>query len=630
LILYHLLQPLADWLQTMPARHKRIILACVDAGIGAAVVMVVFGFNLAFVLVLGLIAGVASVAVGLDRIKLNAFLHGGIHRSLALSAVVSLAAMASLALAQGTIAVDVGLLALPMTFAGIVLSRATMLRTMLAILEYRQGPIRVLIYGAGQTGQQLSAALHQHETILVVGFLDDDPSLQRSLVSGLRVYSPGAITALALRHRIDRVLLAMPSLPAAKQMRLSRQLHALGLDVHALPSFAQLVGTEAICDQLAPLSPDDVLGRTELAWDLDRHADAYRDRTVMVTGAGGSVGAELCRQLLALGPRRLVLFERCELALYTVHRDLMALSLACTVDVCPVLGSVGDARGVGDALTTHGVDIVIHAAAYKHVPLVEANALAGLRNNVIGTEVLAEAAMAAGIKRFILISTDKAVRPTSVMGASKRLAELVVQDMARRPGKTVFSIVRFGNVLGSSGSVIPLFRDQIAAGGPVTLTHDDVTRYFMSLAEAAQLVLLAGALDTQEGGGPSGIFVLDMGKPIRIRDLAMQMIAAAGLSLRDEAHPDGDIAISIVGLRPGEKLHEDLLVTPGMMTTPHPKILRAVEPQIPTNEVLGVLEALRAAIDAGNADLARMVVDLAAGPRETRQNITLLPIKARA
>ena len=633
---YHFMQPLADWLQRLGARAKRIIFSTVDCCVGfataSAVLSAVPGVDHALVgaIAIALIAGFASRVVGLDRTKLNLFLKGGITGGVALAGIVALAIMAWLTLTGHPTAIKAGLLSLPVSFCGVVLSRVAMLHIMLAVLEYRHVPIRVMIYGAGKTGQQLAAALHQHEAILVVGFLDDDASLQRIRVAGLRVHSPAAITALAIHHRVDRVLLAMPSLPAPKLMRLSRQLHALGLDVHALPSFAQLVGTEAICDQLAPLRPDDVLGRTELAWDLDRHASAYRDNTVMVTGAGGSVGAELCRQLLALRPKRLVLFERCELALYTVQRDLAALHFASGTEVCAVLGSVGDMRGVADALADHDVDIVIHAAAYKHVPLVEANVLAGLQNNVIGTEVLAEAALAAGIERFILISTDKAVRPTSVMGASKRLAEMVVQDMARRSSRTVFSIVRFGNVVGSSGSVIPLFRDQIAAGGPITLTHDDVTRYFMSLAEAAQLVLLAGALGKEQGGGAGGIFVLDMGKAIRIRDLALQMIAASGLTLRDAQHPDGDIAICVTGLRAGEKLHEDELVTPGMMTTPHPKILRAVEPQLPAGEVSGVLQALRDAINAGDVDLARMVLEVAIGPREARQNITALPIKARA
>jgi FlaA1/EpsC-like NDP-sugar epimerase len=623
---HQLFQPLAQWLQSIPARDKRVILAGTDGCVGASVAWAVLGGSFAVALCVGLIAGFASRAIGLDRTKLNAFLQSGIHRSLAQSVVVSLAIAVGLALTGDAGATDAALFALPLAFGGIVLSRAVLLRVMLAILEYRHAPIRVLIYGAGKTGQQLSAALQAHETILVVGFLDDDPALHGSSVAGLRVYDPALITALAARHRIDRVLLAMPSQPAARLARLSQRLHALGLDVHALPSFAQLAGTEAICDQLAPLRPDDVLGRTELAWDLDRHAGSYRDRTIMVTGAGGSVGAELCRQLLSLGPMRLVLFERCELALYTIHRELTASPFAASVGILPVLGCVGNARAVKDVLAAHGVDIILHAAAYKHVPLVEANPLAGLQNNVLGTSVVAEAAAAAGIERFTLISTDKAVRPTNVMGASKRLAERVVQDIARRPGRTVFSIVRFGNVMGSSGSVIPLFRDQIAAGGPVTLTHDDVTRYFMSLAEAAQLVLLSAAMDPVQGG----IYVLDMGAPIRIRDLAVQMITAAGLTLRDDAHPDGDIAIAVTGLRPGEKLHEDVLVTPGMMTTPHPKIFRAVEPQAPPGEVPSALRALQDAVYAGDADVARLVVDAAVGLHHQDHNVTPLPIRARA
>ncbi|MES2144312.1 MAG: nucleoside-diphosphate sugar epimerase/dehydratase [Pseudomonadota bacterium] len=622
------LQRLVQYLQVLPAGHKRTILIATDAAVGASAVMVTatlmlpFDHMVALAVLAGILMALVSILLGLDRVKLNAFLHGGILRSLAAAGILALGFGGWLAVTGNSGIAGPSALMFPVlvAFAGLVLSRAVLLRLLLAILEHRHTQTRVLIYGAGTTGAQLAAALQAHETVHVVGFLDDDPSLWGRRVAGLRVHGPAAITALAARHRIDRVLLAMPSLPAAKRLRVSRGLIACGLEVHALPSFAQLAGTGTLCDHLAPISTDDVLGRTELAWDLDRHAGAYRGRTIMVTGAGGSVGAELCRQLLALGPRRLVLFELGEFALYALHRELTALPRADSVDIRPVLGSVTDAACVRDAISDHGIEVILHAAAYKHVPLVETNPLAGLHNNAIGTWVLADAARAAGVSRFILISTDKALRPANMMGASKRLAELVVRDMARRPGRTAFSIVRFGNVMGSSGSVIPLFREQIAAGGPVTLTHDDVTRYFMSLAEAAQLVLLAGAQESVRGGGSGDILALDMGAPIRIRDLAARMVAAAGLTVRDRDNPEGDIEILIIGLRPGEKLQEDALVTPGMMTTPHPKILRAVEPPLPMGEVAGILQALQDAIRAGDADLARLVVDAAVGPRSPAEN----------
>ncbi len=630
------LQHCAHWLQALGGRQKRLILGFVDAVIGAllvgvlALVLPPLDLGLGLVVVAVTLAGLASILLGLNRTKLNTFMHTGILRAAVFAFALALGIATYLSGTRSPSAGDAGLLTAPLAFCGLVLSRAILLHLTLWLLGFRDAPLRVLIYGAGKTGQQLSAALRAHETILPIAFLDDNSELHGSSVAGLRIHGPSSITRLARRHRIDRVLLAMPSQPAAKLLRLSRRINAEGIDVHALPSFAQLVGTEALLDQLAPLDPDDVLGRSQLAWDLDNRAGVYRGRTIMVTGAGGSVGAQLCHQILNLRPKRLVLFDLSELALYTVHRDLGALPMAAGIDIVPILGSVCDARLVGGVLSDHTVDVIFHAAAYKHVPLVEANPLAGLTNNVIGTRVLAEAAQTAGIERFILISTDKAVRPTNVMGASKRLAELVVQDMAKRPGNTAFSLVRFGNVLGSSGSVIPLFRDQIAAGGPVTLTHDDVTRYFMSLSEAAQLVLFAGSLDKRHGGGEGGIFVLDMGDPIRIRDLAVQMVTAAGLTVREDANPDGDIDICVIGLRPGEKLHEELLTSTGMATTPHPKILCAMEPSIPAFDLAGTLQALQSAIDAGDADLARLVVEAAVQPRDFADNVTTIPFASRA
>jgi FlaA1/EpsC-like NDP-sugar epimerase len=304
-------------------------------------------------------------------------------------------------------------------------------------------------------------------------------------------------------------------------------------------------------------------------------------------------------------PRRLVLLEMSELALYTIDRELREIAEGSAIEIVPVLGSTTDSRVTRAAMVEHAVEVVLHAAAYKHVPLVEANPIAGLYNNVIGTRILADAAMDAGVDRFVLISTDKAVRPCNVMGASKRMAELVIQDMAARSRRTRFSMVRFGNVLGSSGSVIPLFKEQIARGGPVTVTHEEVTRYFMTLSEAARLVLLAGSFP---GANGCDVFVLDMGKPIRIRDLAEQMIEAAGLTVRDAANPGGDIEIVVTGLRPGEKLHEELLIGEGLLTTPHPKILRAREASLSEVEIAKALARLGVAIGQGDAPGALAVL----------------------
>jgi FlaA1/EpsC-like NDP-sugar epimerase len=393
----------------------------------------------------------------------------------------------------------------------------------------------------------------------------------------------------------------MPSLSTPALARIAHGLRHCGAEVHALPSFAQMVGLSGLPDRPAPVPIDTLLGRSRLEADLPAVTHAYSGRRIMVTGAGGSIGSELCRQVLACDPGCLVLVEQSELALYTIEKELR--EIGAKPRIVPVLGSVLDGPAMRATMRAHGIDVVLHAAAYKHLPLVEANPIPGLENNVLGTKVLAEAARDARVDRFILVSSDKAVRPTNVMGASKRLAELVVQDLATRATGTRFSMVRFGNVLGSSGSVIPLFEEQIARGGPVTLTHRDVTRYFMTMSEAARLVLLAGSF--ARGGD---VFVLDMGKAVPIRRLARQMIEGAGHTVRDEDNPDGDIEIRVTGLRPGEKLHEELLISSDMLTTPHAKILRAQESYLSEFETATAMRALREAIDARDEIAARAVI----------------------
>lgn len=353
----------------------------------------------------------------------------------------------------------------------------------------------------------------------------------------------------------------------------------------------------------AEISADALLERDKIELDLPEVSEAYEGRCVFVSGAGGSIGSELARQVVAAGARKVVLYDHSEYALYTIERELRQFADAHGVRLIPVLASVTDQKRAQAVLREQEVDIVLHAAAYKHVPMIEENEIAGVRNNVIGTQTMAVASRLAGVRRFMLVSTDKAVRPTNIMGATKRLAELVVQDMQTRSESTVFSMVRFGNVLGSSGSVIPLFREQIRTGGPITLTHADVTRYFMTIPEAARLVLLAGSF--AEGGE---VFVLDMGDPIRILDLARRMVSLSGLRLRDDDHPQGDIEVRFTGLRPGEKLFEELLIDARNLPTPHPKIMRAEEIKLSELEMARLLRDLTTAIDQNDKAAVRQIV----------------------
>ncbi len=569
-----------------------------------------------------------SLALGIHKIKLKAY------ESLAALKSASVAAFTTFGLyllgkgagpEQSVVLITMFML----TFTtAMILARFTLLHLLLAILSVGHVRRNVMIYGAGTTGTQLASALSRHDSVRVVAFIDDNSSLHGMNIMGLTVHGPNRLARLVEKHDVERVLLAMPSAPTARQGAIARQLMEQGLEVHSLPSFAQLVGTEALANSLEPVTPGKLMNRPAVQNLQPSAVDAYQGKSILVSGAGGSVGSELCRQLLEYKPTKVILFEVSELALYQIHKEMCSTPEAAGIEFVPILGSVTEYRQVRAVCDQHGVDVILHAAAYKHVPLVEANPLAGIVNNVLGTRTLAEAALHFGVKRFIMISTDKAVRPTNVMGATKRMAELVVQDLAQRSTGTDFSIVRFGNVLGSSGSVVPLFREQIARGGPITLTHEDVTRYFMTISEAAQLVLIAGGMPNDRADGTGDLYVLDMGQPIRIRDLAVRMIAAAGCSLKDEDHPDGEIEIVVTGLRPGEKLHEELLIEPGMLTTPHEKILRARERSLSSLEVASALREMRSAVATGNAEAAFAVMEgCVEGYGETRQG---LAIKARA
>jgi FlaA1/EpsC-like NDP-sugar epimerase len=448
---------------------------------------------------------------------------------------------------------------------------------------------RIAIYGAGRAGTQLAYALRAGREYLPVAFFDDNKAVQRVEVAGLRVYAPENLVSVLKVKEIDELLLAIPSASRSRRAEIIDRLEGLHCKVKLVPGMADVVSGKFVVDEIREVEIEDLLGRDSVAPDSALLGKCIAAKVVLVSGAGGSIGSELCRQIVRLQPSRLVLLEQSEFALYSIEQELAATCAVSNlgVELIPLLGSVTDQSRDVIILRSFGVQTVYHAAAYKHVPLVEHNPIEGLQNNAFGTWRMAEAALAAGVETFVLISTDKAVRPTNVMGASKRLAELILQGLARDGAGTRFCMVRFGNVLGSSGSVVPLFRKQIAAGGPVTLTHADITRYFMTIPEAAQLVIQAGSMG--QGGE---VYVLDMGKPVKILDLARRMIHLSGLEVRDEAHPDGDIALEIVGLRPGEKLYEELLIGDNVEGTSHPLIMRAYEHELPWSELRGRLESL--------------------------------------
>ncbi|MFT6676146.1 MAG: FlaA1/EpsC-like NDP-sugar epimerase [Sulfitobacter sp.] len=466
--------------------------------------------------------------------------------------------------------------------------------------ERRSSCKPVAIYGAGAAGIQLAAALRQASEARPVCFIDDNPNLHGLMIAGLHVYGPAKLPMLIDTGRIEQILLAAPSMPKERRDAVIAKLGVYDIEVQVLPSFVELLAGKGLAQSLHTVAPDQLLGRDKVALDTPEIAQAYAGRTVMVTGAGGSIGSELCRQLLNCGPARIILFEQGEYGLYTIDQELQAKARTRNIPLVARLGSVTNKARVAGVIAQEGVEIILHAAAYKHVPMIEENELEGARNNVLGTQVVAQAAADARLERFILVSTDKAVRPTNIMGASKRMAELVVQDTQSRHSDTKFAMVRFGNVLGSSGSVLPLFQKQIAAGGPVTVTHKDITRFFMTIPEAARLVLLAGAY--AKGGD---VFVLDMGEPQKIIDIAHRMITLSGHKVKDPETGIGDIEIKVTGLRPGEKLYEELLIDDdSLLPTPHAKILRAQEAMLSQIEVASMLRELQGAIN--EADTMRL------------------------
>ena len=490
-------------------------------------------------------------------------------------------------------------------------------------VEIRKSSLpQVLIYGAGSAGRQLASGMANSHEMRVVGFLDDDDRLHGHVLNGLHIYNPLDLEEIANQKRVTDVLLAMPSASRARRNQILALLSKMKLSVRTLPSLSDIASGKVTLSDVRELDIDDLLGREPVKPNgllLNRNT---HNKTVLVTGAGGSIGSELCRQLLLTQPKRLLLVEISEFALYQIHQELISalqisdFSFNESIEVVPLLASVCDEIRMHEIMDTWKPQTVYHAAAYKHVPLVEHNPAEGVRNNVWGTRVCAEAAIANGVQNFVLISTDKAVRPTNIMGATKRLAEIVLQalngrmhavdskdlltDYAFTKAKTCFSMVRFGNVLGSSGSVVPLFRQQIKNGGPITLTHPDITRYFMTISEAAQLVIQAGAM-----GSGGDVFLLDMGEPVRIYDLAKKIIDIAGLTIKHEENPHGDVEIKITGLRPGEKLYEELLTGENPNPTQHPRIMKAHEKFIPWDQLQGQLRSLALALSVNDVPKIR-------------------------
>jgi FlaA1/EpsC-like NDP-sugar epimerase len=479
-----------------------------------------------------------------------------------------------------------------------------------------------IIYGAGSAGAQLALSLQAGGEVKPVAFIDDDRKLQKNTVCGLRVYSPGELETLVERHGVDSIMLAMLNVTAAQRRLILERLSNLSVNILTMPTMGELISGKAV-DDLREVEIEDLLGRDQVAPDQALISRSIEGKSVCITGAGGSIGSELARQAVTYGAAKVVLYEQSEYALYAIEAELSLLvrNVNPECQLLPILGSVLDEDRVTEVLKQYGVQTVYHAAAYKHVPLVEHNVLQGVQNNSLGTSVVASVAKKLNIERFILISTDKAVRPTNVMGATKRLAEIVVQRLAaENHSNTIFSMVRFGNVLGSSGSVVPLFKRQIEQGGPITVTHPEINRFFMTIPEAASLVIQAGSM--AKGGD---VFVLDMGEPVKIADLAKQMIRLSGRKVKDTTNPTGDIEVVYSGLRPGEKLYEELLIGNNASGTEHPKILTADEEFASREELDRVLRGIREAIEGNDSQAARqLLIDIVKDFSPSSSNVDLL------
>ncbi|EID4422791.1 polysaccharide biosynthesis protein [Vibrio vulnificus] len=496
-----------------------------------------------------------------------------------------------------------------MTFLALLCGGARMMVRSLIVQASRKGCERVLIYGAGSTGRQLAIALRNAETYQVKGFIDNDPSLENTIIQGLTVHSSQQISRLVEKQEIEKILLAMPRATRSERKAIIDGLLHLPVEVLTVPDFKDIVNGNATVDELKDVAIEDLLGRDPVEPNPELMKANIHGKVVMVTGAGGSIGSELCRQIVRQKPKTLILFELSEYGLYEVDKELsgMVEAMPLDVEIIPLLGSVQRINRLSATMRAFGVQTVYHAAAYKHVPLVEYNVVEGVRNNVFGTYYSAKAAIEAGVESFVLISTDKAVRPTNVMGTSKRMAELALQALAAKENDKVngtrFCMVRFGNVLGSSGSVIPLFKRQIEEGLAITVTHPDIIRYFMTIPEAAQLVIQAGAM-----GKGGDVFVLDMGEPVKIVDLAKNLIQLSGLEVKSSDNPNGDIEIKFTGLRPGEKLYEELLIGDNVEGTDHERIMTANEQFLPIEEFNQILDNLDRACHEFDHETIRQIL----------------------
>lgn len=602
----------------LPRAVKRFVALAVDLGLCALAVWLAYYLRLGeFVALSGnaLFAVIASIGIALPIFMVFG-LYRAIFRYSGWSSLLTVARAISIygllyasifsAIGVGGVPRTVGIiqpiLLLLLVGASRALARVWLGGRYLSILKKASRP-KVLIYGAGSAGRQLVAAMASSHEMQVVGFLDDDDRLHGHLLNELPVYNPTDLGSLAITLTLSGVLLAMPSLSRKRRNEILTQISIARVWVRALPRVTDLAQGKVTISDLRELDIDDLLGRESVVPNDILLAMNVRSKVVMVTGAGGSIGSELCRQILSAGPSKLLLIEQSEFALYAVHQELEVKLAGQETVLVPLLASVQDYGRMSEVMSTWHPDTVYHAAAYKHVPLVEHNPAEGIKNNVLGTLHTAQAAADNDVSDFVLISTDKAVRPTNIMGASKRLAEMVLQALATTCPNTKFSIVRFGNVLGSSGSVVPKFRQQIRDGGPITLTHTDVTRFFMTIPEAAQLVIQAGAM--AKGGD---VFVLDMGESVKIIDLARRMVELAGLTLKDEKNPDGDIEIETTGLRPGEKLYEELLIGNDPKATPHPRIMKAREDFLPWVALESKLRLLEAALGVNDVNTLRMML----------------------
>ena len=603
---------------SLPRWAKRVAVLVVDTGLCILTVWLAFYLRLGELVMLSgnaLAAALVSVGIGLPI-----FIASGLYRAIfrysgwpALMAVAR--AIVIYGLLYASLFTAIGIQDVPRT-VGIIQPILLMLfigasRAVARIwlgdhyqtVLKQAGRAKVLIYGAGTSGRQLVGAIANSPEMQVVGFLDDDDRLSGHVLNGQPIYSPKDLDNLVATLNVSIVLLAMPNLPRKRRNTILAGIRPTRIAVRTLPSMADMIHGKVSFSDLRDLDIDDLLGRETVMPNHILLAKSTRNKVVIVTGAGGSIGRELCRQILALRPNKLLMVDQSEFALYVIHQELLSNFPDKELVLIPLLGSVKDDDRMQEIMATWHPDTLYHAAAYKHVPLVEHNVAEGIKNNVFGTLCAAKTAVKHGVSDFVLVSTDKAVRPTNIMGASKRLSEIVLQALADTDTKTNFSIVRFGNVLDSSGSVVPKFRQQIRGGGPITLTHPNITRYFMTISEASQLVIQAGAM--AKGGD---VFVLDMGQPVKIYDLAQKMIELSGLTLRNEQNPDGDIEIEVVGLRPGEKLYEELLIGDNPKLTTHPRVMKAQEDFLPWAQLEDDLRTLEMLLNVNDVGAIRTMM----------------------